>query len=275
MKRSIVLIILDGWGIGKNDQLNPIFAANPKNINYIKANFPSACLQASGIAVGLPWSEEGNSEVGHLNIGTGKVIYQNFPLITAAIRDGNFFKNETIKNVFEHSKKNNSAVNLIGLLTDGNVHASLEHLEALFQFAEKERAQKINLHLITDGRDSGPTSSIELLQKIKNLKNYNPKNLATISGRYYAMDRDKHWDRTQKYYQALIGDNAIIAEDVENHIKKTHTKGLNDEYVLPAIISSEKIIKENDAVLFFNFREDRMRQIVESFANKDFDKFPD
>ena len=270
-KRTVVLIILDGWGIGRNDQSNPIFTAGLKNINFIKTNFPSAALQASGIAVGLPWGEEGNSEVGHLNIGGGKIIYQNYPKITLAIRDGSFFKNETFKKAVERAQKNNSAINLIGLLTDGNVHASLEHLLALIKFAEKEQAPKINLHLITDGRDSSPNSAIELLKQIPLSKNII---LSTIGGRYYAMDRDKHWDRTQKYYQILVGEGAI-ADNCEIPIKNAYQKNLNDEYVFPTLLEPEKrAINDGDSIIFFNFREDRMRQIIEPFINKNFDKFP-
>ena len=165
-KRTLVLIILDGWGIGRNDETNTIFKVQPKNINYLKANYPYAALQASGIAVGLPWGEEGNSEVGHLNIGAGKVLYQNYPRITLAIRDGSFLENQTIKNAFEHSKKNNSTLNLIGLLTSANVHASLEHLKNLIKFAEQENVPKINLHLITDGRDSSPQSALGILKSV-------------------------------------------------------------------------------------------------------------
>ena len=270
-KRTIVLIILDGFGIGKNDQSNPIYIVNPKNINHLKENFPFASLQASGIAVGLPWKEEGNSEVGHLTLGAGKVVYQNYPRITLAIRDQSFFKNEIIKKAFDHAKQNNSAVNLIGLLSDGNIHSSFEHIEALIKFAENEQVKNLNIHLITDGRDSPPTSSIDLLKKLPELAK---NNLATIAGRYYAMDRDKHWDRTQKYYQVLIGEGIVIEGDIENYIKNTYQKKLNDEYVLPAIISKEKNIKDNDSIIFFNFREDRMRQIVDPFINKNFTDFP-
>lgn len=273
-KRTIILIILDGFGIGKNDQSNPIYVTNPKNINYLKENFPYAGLQASGIAVGLPWKEEGNSEVGHLTLGAGKVVYQNYPKITLAIRDQSFFKNEIIKKAFDHAKQNNSAINLIGLLSDGNIHSSFEHIEALIKFAENESTSgqiKINIHLITDGRDSPPTSFLDLFKKLPELAK---NNLATIAGRYYAMDRDKHWDKIQKYYQTLIGERTIIEENVENYIKNTYQKKLNDEYVLPAIISKEKIIKDNDSIIFFNFREDRMRQIVEPFINKNFTGFP-
>ena len=187
-KRTLILIILDGWGIGRNDETNPIFKVQPKNINYLKANYPYAALPASGIAVGLPWGEEGNSEVGHLNIGAGKVLYQNYPRITLAIHDGSFLENQTIQNAFKHSKKNNSTLNLIGLLTSANVHASLEHLKNLIKFAEQENVPKINLHLITDGRDSSPQSALEILKSVPFSKK---TKLASIGGRYYGMDPNK------------------------------------------------------------------------------------
>lgn len=269
-KRSVVLVILDGWGIGHRDQSNPIFVVNPQNINNIKANFPCGALQASGIAVGLPWGEEGNSEVGHLNLGAGKIIYQNYPRITLAIQNGDFFKNVVLKKAFEHIKKYNSRINFIGLLGKGNVHSSLEHLDALLKFAEQEEsAEKVNLHLITDGRDSPPQSAIELLTALPKTR------LASIAGRYYAMDRDKHWEKTQKAYRVLTGEGTSIALDaLETHIKKVYAKNLNDEYVEPVLIGENRGVKDNDAVIFFNFREDRMRQIVEPFINKEFAQFP-
>lgn len=271
MKRTVILIILDGWGIGRDDESNPIFAAKPENINYLKANFPSAGLQASGIAVGLPWKEEGNSEVGHLTIGAGRVLYQDYPRITLAIRDKSFFQNPVLKAAFNHAKTNNSSVHLIGLLTESNVHASLEHLEALIEFGQNENLPEICLHLITDGRDSPPQSALDLLERVP----FSQKaKLASVAGRYYAMDADRHWDRIQKYYSVLTGEGPAI-DNVENHVKETYQKELGDEYVLPALIGPEKrFIKDNDAVIFFNFREDRMRQTAESFINKNFDKFP-
>ncbi len=271
MKQTIVLIILDGWGIGKNDQSNPLFATDLQNINYIKANFPSACLQASGIASGIPWGEEGNSEIGHLTIGAGKVVYQNYPMVTISVRNKTFFQNEVIKELFSHAKKNNSAVNLIGLLSDGNVHASLEHLEALIQFAEKEKATAVNLHLITDGRDSSPTASPGLIKRLNEIISYFPATncrIASVAGRYYAMDRDKHWDRTQKYYQTITEENPLVTNDVENYIQENYGKNITDEYLLPTTTAPNAFIKDNDAVFFFNFREDRIRQIVELFINK-------
>lgn len=269
-KRTVVLVILDGWGIGAPDFTNPIHQVNPPNINYIKANFPSGALQASGIAVGLPWGEEGNSEVGHLNMGAGKILYQNYPRITLSIRNGSFFNNEAIKGAFEHAKAHNSCVNIVGLLTDANVHASFEHLEALLKFAEKEHfpKERVNLHLITDGRDSPPESALKLIDRLPD-KNQ----IASISGRYYTMDRDNHWDRIKLSYEMLTGSGATT-DDFESHIRRTYEKNLNDEYVLPALVGPKhKAISENDSVIFFNFREDRMREIVRAFIDKNFDKF--
>ncbi|MCX6702319.1 MAG: 2,3-bisphosphoglycerate-independent phosphoglycerate mutase [Candidatus Wolfebacteria bacterium] len=271
MKRTVVLVVLDGWGIGKNDNTNPIHEANPENINYIKANYPSGALQASGISVGLPWGEEGNSEVGHLTIGAGKILYQDYPRITLAIKDKSFFKNEVFKKAFARAKENNSSVNLVGLLGSGNVHSSLEHIKALLAFAEQEGvSDKVNLHLITDGRDSPPESAASILKEMPREK------IKSVSGRFYAMDRDNHWERTQKTYETLIGKGTIIDEkDIETHIKKTYERKLNDEYVEPALIGPEaRPIKDNDSLIFFDFREDRMKQIISPFILPEFDKFP-
>jgi 2,3-bisphosphoglycerate-independent phosphoglycerate mutase len=268
-KRTVVLVILDGWGIGKADESNPIHVVNPQNINYLRANFPSGNLQASGISVGLPWGEEGNSEVGHLILGAGKTLYQYFPKITLAIRDQSFFKNEVLKKAFAHAKKNDSAVNLVGLLSAGNVHSSLEHLEALIQFAEEEKISKLNLHLFTDGRDSPPNSAMELLKKIPINK------LASLSGRFYAMDRDAHWERTKKAYDVLTGGGPLIeTSNIETHLKETYDRKFNDEYIEPTLIGPEnRAIKDGDALVFFDFREDRMRQIASPFILKSFNNF--
>ena len=242
-------------------------------MNSLKKQYPYATLQSSGITVGLSWGEEGNSEVGHLNIGAGRILYQNYPRITLSIKDGSFYENENLKSAINHAKKNNSNLNLIGLLTDATVHSSFEHLIALLEAAKRQNlpAEKINLHLITDGRDSSPESALEFISKIPELFS---KRIASLGGRYYAMDRDIHWDRTQKYYNAIVGASEIT-DNLEIHIQNTYTKKLNDEYVLPILIGPEnKSIKENDAVVFFNFREDRMRQLVRCFIEKDFNYFP-
>ena len=195
-------------------------------------------------------------------------MYQHYPKITLAIRDGGFFKNGVLKNAFIHAKKNNSALHLVGLLSSGIVHSSLEHLTALLQFAENEKVTEVNLHLFTDGRDSPPQSAQEFLSQIPREK------LASLSGRFYAIDRDNHWERTQKVYNVLIGDDPII-EDINTHLQKTYDKKLNDEYIEPALVGpTKRPIQDGDSVIFFNFREDRMRQLVSAFVSKDFDKFP-
>lgn len=266
-KRTVILVVLDGWGIGKADESNPVYVANPQNINYLKENFPAGLLQASGISVGLPWGEEGNSEVGHLNMGVGKIIYQNYPRISLAVRNGSFFGNEALKDAFEHSRKYDSAVNLIGLLGEGNVHSSLEHLLALIEFAKKEKISKLNLHLFTDGRDSPPQSALELLARVPR------ENLASVSGRFFGMDREKYWERTQKAYGAIVGDEQVVG-NLEDHVAKTYARKVSDEFMEPAVIRPDGAVKDNDSIIFFNFREDRIRQLTAAFIDKEFENFP-
>ncbi len=267
MKRTVILTILDGWGIGSRDTSNPIHLVNPEHINSIKRGFPIGSLQASGISVGLPWGEEGNSEVGHLNLGAGKVLYQYYPKISIAIQEGTFFENQPLKKAFEHAKKNGSAVNILGLLGTGNVHSSFEHLQALLEFAKKEHVEKINLHLFTDGVDSAPQSAKELLAKL-------PRHtLASLSGRFFSMDRDNHWDRVEKAYRVLLGQGPIT-ENIDTHIAETYDRNMSDEFIEPVLIGPDnRGIKDNDAIIFFDFRSDRIRQLSAAFIQKDFTYF--
>jgi len=274
MKKTVVLTILDGWGLGNLDESNPIYRAEPPTINFIQSNFPAGALQASGIAIGLPWEEEGNSEVGHLTIGAGKVLYQHFPRISLAVKDGDFFKNKVLLDAIDHAKKNNSAVHLAGLLTSANIHASMSHLEALIKMMQNEKCPKFYLHLFADGRDSDPRSVTKLLDRLSNDIGFDVRSiLVSLSGRYYAMDRDKHWDRTEAAYNVLTGasQNRISLEDA---VKKAYDKNLDDEYIEPSIVGEPHFISDNDAVIFFNFREDRMRQLAEAFIGADFKYFP-
>lgn len=269
MKHTVALIVLDGWGIGQEDQSNPIHAVQPKTISYLKHNFPSGSLQSSGMAVGLPWKEEGNSEVGHLTMGIGRIMYQHYPRISLAIKDGTFQKNEAICNAFNHALQNKSRVHFVGLIGQANVHSSMEHLTELIALARQKEVPFI-LHLFTDGRDSDPYAAFTIIKTLPQ------ESIGSISGRYYAMDRDKHWELTQRAYQAITGDAPYIpAAEIQNHIEKTYAKKLNDEFVSPiGVESQERAIHDNDAVFFFNFREDRMRQIAESFINPYFQQFP-
>jgi 2,3-bisphosphoglycerate-independent phosphoglycerate mutase len=272
MSKKVVLAILDGWGEGPKNSSNPIHSANLENINNLRNNYPLGFIQASGISVGLPWGEVGNSEVGHLNLGAGKIVYQYFPRISMAINDGSFFQNPALLKSVEHAKKNNSALNLVGLLSKGSVHSSLEHLNALIKFAKESEVQKTNIHLITDGRDSPPSSAMELLSK---LPEGALDNVASLSGRFYAMDRDNQWKRTEMAYNVLLGNGKNIPkENIEAHLKETYAKNLNDEYIEPVLIGEKRPVQSNDAIIFFNFREDRMKQIVGSFILDDFNNFP-
>jgi 2,3-bisphosphoglycerate-independent phosphoglycerate mutase len=268
MEKKIVLVIVDGWGIGRDDESNPIYIVKPPTFEMLAAEYPVTSLQASGIAVGLPWSEVGNSEVGHLTIGAGKVLYQYYPKITMAIQDGNFFENSVLKGAIGHAKKNNGAINFAGLLSKGNVHASLDHLLALITMAKNEGLERINLHLFTDGKDSAPKSLEGFLAQIPH------EYLATITGRYYAMDRNENWQLTQSAYLNMTGQAGTVVDDPHAAIETTYAQGNTEEYLLPLRLSPEKYVKDGDSLVFFNYREDSIRQIASAFILKDFDKFP-
>src|SRR3989338_3260218 len=268
MKRTIVLIILDGWGIGRKDESNPIHMANPENFRWLEENFPVGSLQASGISVVLPWGEVGNSEVGHLTMGAGRVIYQYYPRITLSLGDESFFKNPAFISAFAHAKKNNSGVNLVGLLTKANVHASIEHLQALLKIAEQEKVDNIKLHLFADGKDSPPHMLEKLLEEIPKEK------LATLAGRYYGMDRSQNWEATQRAYDCLTGTQSGTTDNLEKAIKDNYASNNSEEFLPPLRVAPDKSIQENDAVIFFNFRDDSIRQLAESFIVKDFTQFP-
>lgn len=264
----MILIILDGWGIGRRDETNPIHVVGPESFRWLEENYPVTSLQASGISVGLPWGEVGNSEVGHVTLGAGKVLYQYYPKITMAIRDGSFFQNPALKSACEHARKNNSAINFAGLLSDGNVHASIEHLEALIKMARQENVQEIKLHLFADGKDAAPKTIGKFLKRI-------PRNLlATIVGRYYAMDRSQNWHLTETAHENMVGKSGLVTNKPESVIEETFKSGLTEEY-LPALrLENNKTIKDGESLVFFNYREDSMRQLAEAFVLKNFDKFP-
>jgi len=276
MKRTFVLIILDGWGIGQNDESNPIFKANLLNFNFLKTHFPYGSLQASGLSIGLTWNEEGNSEVGHLTLGAGRIVFQHFTKISKAIKDNSFFQKEVLKKAFERAAQSQTPVHLVGLMSDANVHSSFSHLLALIKMAKMENCSKVYLHLFTDGRDSLPQSAPFLLQKLEMaLKEEGVGQLASLMGRYYGMDRDRHWDRTQKAYETLVGaNNFSIVNDPLEALKKNYEKNLTDEFLAPTIVKEPHFIADGETVIFFNFREDRMKQLFEAFVNPQFKEFP-
>ncbi len=280
MKKTKVLIILDGWGVGPSDDTNPIYRSRKPTIDYVKKNYPMMSLQAAGIAVGLPWGEPGNSEVGHLTLGAGRVIYQHYPRISLAVRNGEFFKNPALNEAFDYSKKNNTNVHILGLLSSGNVHSSYEHLQALIKLASSKKPVNVYFHLFTDGRDSAPQSGRDLVKKfLAELEKSEVGKLASLSGRYYALDRTKNWENTKQIYDLLAKGKAKIEPDVDKIFNLYYDRKLSDSYIEPTLIADPQkpeefpLIKDGDSLIFFDFREDSIRQIAASFAVKDFADF--
>jgi 2,3-bisphosphoglycerate-independent phosphoglycerate mutase len=267
-KKIAVLIVLDGWGIGHNNESNPIYVVKPQIFQWLQDNYPTTSLQASGISVGLPWGEVGNSEVGHLTLGAGKVLYQYYPKITMAIHDGTFFENKVLKDACAHARERNSAINFAGLLSKGNVHAALEHIVALVKMAKDEKVPKINLHLFADGKDSAPHTLEGFLKQIPT------EYLASLIGRYYAMDREGNWQLTETAYQTMTGQSGQIVADFAPIVEATYKQGQTEEYLSPMRFAEDRKIQDGDSLFFFNYREDSIQQLASSFITPGFDKFP-
>jgi len=264
MKPRVALIILDGWGIGPAYKGNALLNANTPTMDMFSNTFPHTELEAAGEAVGLPRGEDGNTETGHLNIGAGRVVYQDLPRINMAIANGTFFSNKAFLKAVAHVKKHNSNLHLLGLIGQGGVHSVNEHLYALMRLAKDHGLSGTYLHLITDGRDSPPTSAPTYLQEIQNeIKEIGIGTIATVVGRYYAMDRDHRWERTQVAFDALINGIGEKSEDLLATINKRHAQNENDEFLKP-IIANPTRVKANDAVIFFNYRIDRPRQLTKA-----------
>jgi 2,3-bisphosphoglycerate-independent phosphoglycerate mutase len=275
--RPVALIILDGWGIREMEHGNAVFQANTPNYDRWLKTLDRSILDASGSAVGLPEGQMGNSEVGHLNLGAGRVIYQDISRIDKAITDGSFYQNVTLVEAMEQIKGQGTDLHLIGLLGPGGVHSHSRHLRAVLELA-KQRSVNPILHLITDGRDTPPrnaASYLENMQKI--LQEYGIGLIATVSGRYYAMDRDKRWERTELAYKALALRQGPTAPSAKEAILQSYAKNVTDEFIIPTVIENNSgrdlTIGAGDWIVFFNFRADRMRQIVKAFALEDFEGF--
>lgn len=271
--KPVILIILDGWGLAPPGPGNAISQAKIPNLERLWAVYPRTQLSASGEAVGLPKGERGNSETGHLNLGAGQVIFQDLPRINMAIASGNFFSNQAFLKAVNHVKKYNSALHFLGLIGAGGVHSSIEHLLALLYFAKENEVKNLYLHLFTDGRDSPPTSALIYLTKIdQELKKLKIGKIATIIGRYFAMDRDNRWERTQKAYEALTLGKGKIASSYTEAIQNAYSQKITDEFIEPIILEKNGLIKDNDAVIFFNFRIDRPRQLTKAFVLSNFEQ---
>lgn len=276
--KPVVLLVLDGWGIGPANAGNAITRAKLPNIRKFSAAYPHTQLTASGEAVGLPRGEDGNTETGHLNIGAGKIVYQDLPRINMSIADGTFIANPVFLQAIEHVKKHNSHMNLMGLIGSGGVHSNITHLFALMNMMKTAGLSKnVFLHLFTDGRDSPPTSATSFIAQVQQQVNtLGVGQIASITGRYYAMDRDHRWDRTQIAYDALTsGSNACVKDPVAA-VQERYNAGETDEFIKPITICGEDgkpfLIQDNDAVIFFNFRIDRPRQITKAFVLPNFEQ---
>lgn len=273
MSNRVLLCILDGWGISNDTKYNAVYSANTPNYDNFMKNMSHTTIHADGLNVGLPEGQMGNSEVGHLNIGAGRIVYQELTRINKAIAEGDFFKNEEFLNAINHVKKNNSSLHIYGLVSSGGVHSAMNHLEALIKMAADNGLKNVYVHAFLDGRDTPPESAETFLAEVEEtLKKYNLPKIASIIGRYWAMDRDKRWDRIEKAYNCLVLGEGNKANDSKEAILNSYKNGKTDEFVEPVNIGGKRI-SDNDAVIFFNYRPDRAREITRAMALKDFDGF--
>lgn len=277
-KKPYALIILDGYGVNKNHEGNAIYAAKTPNMDKYMAECPNTVVHASGMDVGLPDGQMGNSEVGHTNIGAGRVVYQELTRITKSIVDGDFFENEALCGAIENCKKNGTALHLMGLLSDGGVHSHNKHLYGLLELAKRNGLSKVYVHAFLDGRDVPPSSAAEFAQQlVDKMKEIGVGQVASVMGRYYAMDRDNRWERVVQAYNAIAKGEGAEAECPVAAIKKSYEDGVTDEFVVPTVIVENGkpvgYVKENDSIIFFNFRPDRAREITRTLVDPEFSGF--
>ncbi len=277
-KKPAVLMILDGFGLNEKEEANAVFEAKTPNIDGLMKDYPFVKGYASGLAVGLPDGQMGNSEVGHLNMGAGRIVYQELTRITKEIEDGVFFENPALLKAMNNAKENHSALHLFGLLSDGGVHSHNTHLYGLLEMAKRQGLTKVFVHGFLDGRDTAPTSGAGFVEDLeKKMEEIGVGRIASLCGRYYAMDRDNRWDRVEQAYNALTKGQGVQATDAASAMKDSYENDKTDEFVMPTVITEngEAIgkISEKDSVVFFNFRPDRAREITRAFCADDFDGF--
>ena len=272
--KKVLLCVLDGVGLSKIKDGNALINANKPNIDYLIKEYPNKGINASGTFVGLPDGQMGNSEVGHLTIGAGRIIYQSLELINRAIKDESFYYNESFLNAIRHAKENNSKLHIMGLLSDGGVHSHINHIKALLKLCKKEDFSNVYFHIFTDGRDTFKESSISYIDDLNNeINELGIGKICTISGRYYAMDRDKRWDRLKRCYDVIVNNNGNKCDDYKKYITDSYKKGITDEFIEPVIIDESGKIEENDSIIWANFRPDRAIQILRSLVDPSFDGF--
>jgi len=277
--KPLILIILDGFALRDEVHGNAVAQARKPNFDRYWTTYPHTTLQASGEAVGLPAGQMGNSEVGHLNIGAGRIVYQDLTRISKDIREGAFFRNETFLNAIAHVKRNGTALHLAGLVSDGGVHSHIEHLFALLELAKRENVERVYVHAFLDGRDVAPDSAVRYVEQLQaKIGELGVGQIATVQGRYYAMDRDRRWERTEKAYRAMVYGEGPRYRDPLVAIRESYEKSVYDEFVMPTVIvgeSGEPVgrVRDGDAIIFFNFRPDRAIQLSQAFTNEDFRGF--
>ncbi len=277
-KRPTCLLILDGYGLNDKTEGNAVAQAKTPVMDELKKEYPFAKGNASGLAVGLPEGQMGNSEVGHLNIGAGRVVYQDLTRITKSIEDGSFFEIPEFIEACDNVKKNHSALHLYGLVSDGGVHSHITHIYALLKLAKQQGVENVYVHCFMDGRDTPPTAGIDYVRQLEEqMKEIGVGEVASVMGRYYAMDRDKRWDRIEKAYRALVYGEGDRAASATEGIQNSYDNGVTDEFIIPFVVEKDgepvATIKNDDSIIFFNFRPDRARQITRTFCCDDFDGF--
>lgn len=277
-KKPVAIIILDGFGCRKETIGNAVAQANKPNFDRYMNEFPHATMEASGLAVGLPEGQMGNSEVGHTNIGAGRVVYQSLTRIDKAIQDGEFLTNEALTGAYDHVVKNDSSLHLFGLLSDGGVHSHINHLTALIESAKAKGVKKLYLHAFLDGRDVDPHAAPGYIQTVEEkMHEVGLGEIATVSGRYYAMDRDKRWERVEQAYNAVVHGVGPAFPNAQAVVESSYANNVTDEFVLPSVITKNDkpvaTIQDNDAVIFFNFRPDRAIQLSNAFTNAEWTEF--
>ena len=277
-KKPTVLMILDGFGLNDKTEGNAVYQAETPNIDALMKEYPFVRGNASGLAVGLPDGQMGNSEVGHLNMGAGRIVYQDLTKITKAIEDGDFFKNKALLDGIENVKKNNSALHLYGLLSDGGVHSHNTHLYGLLRLAAQQGVEKVYVHCFMDGRDTSPTSGKGYIEELEaQMKEIGTGEIATIIGRYYVMDRDNRWERVEKAYRALTLGEGLQADDAVSSMQASYDNGVTDEFIVPTVITENgapvATINDGDSIIFFNFRPDRAREITRCFCMDELEGF--
>ncbi|MFA6064226.1 MAG: 2,3-bisphosphoglycerate-independent phosphoglycerate mutase [archaeon] len=271
-KQKVIVVIRDGWGYRKETEFNMISNTPTPNTDKLMSAYPNTLLKSSGESVGLPKGYQGNSEVGHMTIGSGRIIFQSLERINYAIESGEFFKNKAFVSAIENAKKNNSSLHLIGLLQEEGVHSHLDHLLGLLDMCDKNKLTNVKIHVITDGRDAPVTKSLDYLKKLtEKLSELKFGEIATINGRFYAMDRDCRWERTRQAYECIVeGKTKVDFTSAVDSIKQSHKENITDEFIVPRKVKGYAGVNENDSIIFFNFRTDRTRQLTQAIVEKNF-----